>query len=159
MTIPLIMYLQTVQELHEMKEKSEGEEGTPVAAPATKKCCATYPYHPGCCGTLLFSSMHHNYLKDLPQGTILSPKRGFHRPARKRGQGKSSRIHLVDVNGGLQYRVHIFTFWHKQVNKGSMPELDMEHNYIGLYKTHEDTFKIMLAPKPKRLTPKKKKTN
>ena len=48
----------------------------------------------------------------------------------------------------------IFTFWRKQVDKGAMPEPNMDHNYIRLYKTHENTFQIMLTPKPKRSTPK-----
>ena len=56
---------------------------------------------------------------------------------------------LVDVNGGLWYGVLIFTFWHDQVDKGVMLEPNMEHKYIGLYKTHEDMFQIMLMPKPK----------
>ena len=50
----------------------------------------------------------------------------------------------------------IFTFWREQVDKGAMPELDMTNNYVSLYKTHEDTFQIMLTLKPKRPAPKKK---
>ena len=57
------------------KAESEGEEGTPVAALAAKKHCAVNPYHPSCCGTLLFSSMHHNYLKDLPPGNYTTQQR------------------------------------------------------------------------------------
>ena len=63
---------------------------------------------------------------------------------------------MVDINSGLWYRVPIFTFWQDQVDKGVMLEPDMEHNYIGLYKMHEDTFQIMLTPKPKRPPLKKK---
>ena len=73
------------------KAESEGEEGTAVAAPATKKRCASNPYHPGCCGTHLFSSLRHNYLMDLPQGTTLLIKEW---PAKRRRTGKSSR-HLT----------------------------------------------------------------
>ena len=32
---------------------------------------------------------------------------------------------LVDVNSGLWYGVPIFTFWQDQVEKGVMPEPDM----------------------------------
>ena len=55
----------------------------------------------------------------------------------------------VDVNSGLWYSVPIFTFWRNQVNKGAMPEPNMSSNYIRLYKTHKDTFQIMLTPKLK----------
>ena len=61
------------------------------------------------------------------------------------------------MNGGLWYGVPIFTFWREQVGKGAIPEPDMDHNYIGLYKNHNNTFQIMLTPKPKRPAPKKKK--
>ena len=37
-------------------EESEGEEGPLVAAPPTKKRRPGNPYHPGCCGTLLYAS-------------------------------------------------------------------------------------------------------
>ena len=47
-------------------------------------------------------------------------------------------------------------FWHNQVDNGAMLEPDMTSNYIGLYKTHKDTFQIMLMPKPKKPTQKKK---
>ena len=74
----------------------------------------------------------------------------------KRDRGRIQDIWL----GRHQWRplvcVPIFTFWKEQVNKCSMPELDMDHNYIGLYKTHEDMFQIMLTLKPKRPAPKKK---
>ena len=55
-------------------------------------------------------------------------------------------------DGSLLYVVPIFTFWQDQVNKGMMPEPDMSSNYIGLYKTHDNTFQIMLTPKPKTNT-------
>ena len=128
-----------------------------MAAPATKKRHASNPYRPGCCGTLLFSSLRHNYPKDLPQGTTLLIKEWLPRTAKKKETGEEFRTYdLVDVNGGLWYGVPIFTFWRDQVDKGAMPEPDMSSNYIGLYKTHEDTFQIMLTPKPKRPPPKKK---
>ena len=79
------------------------------------------------------------------------------RTAKKKETGEEFQTYdLVDVNGGLWYGVPIFTFWRNQVDKGAMPEPDMEHNYIGLYKTHEDMFQIMLTPKPKCPQPKKK---
>ena len=70
--------------------ESEGEEGMAVAAPATKKRRASNPYRPGCCGTLLFSSLRHNYPKDLPQGTTLLIKEWLPRTAKKK-LGKSLR--------------------------------------------------------------------
>ena len=128
-----------------------------VAAPATKKRRASNPYRPGCCGTLLFSSLRHNYPKDLPQGTTLLIKEWLPWTCKKKETGEEFKTYdLADVNRGLWYRVPIFTFWRDQVDKGSIPEPYMSSNYIGLYKTHEDTFQIMLTPKPKRLTPKKK---
>ena len=135
--------------------ESEGEEGTPVTAPAAKKCRAGNPY---CC-TLLFSSTRHNYPKDLPQGTTLLIKEWLPRTCKKKDTREEFKtFDLVDVNGGLWYGIHIFAFWHDQVDKGAMPETDMEHNHIGLYKMHEDTFQIMLTPKPQRPTSKKKQT-
>ena len=47
--------------------ENEGEEGTAVAAPVAKKRRASNPYHHGYCGTLLFSSLCHQYPKDLPR--------------------------------------------------------------------------------------------
>ena len=63
---------------------------------------------------------------------------------------------MVDVNGGLWYGVAMFNYWKEQVEKGVLPEPDMVNNNIGLYKDHEDTFQIMLVPKPKRPANKKK---
>ena len=37
-----------------------------ATAPVKKKWRASNPYCPGCCGTLLFSSLCHQYPKDLP---------------------------------------------------------------------------------------------
>ena len=137
--------------------ESEGEEEAVAAAPAVKKQCAGNHYRPGCCGTLLFSSLCHQYPKDLHQGTTLLIKEWLPRTAKKKETSEEFWTYdLVDINGGLWYSVPIFTFWRDQVDKGSMPEPDMEHNYIGLYKTHEDMFQIMLTPKPKRPQPKKK---
>ena len=92
----------------------------------------------------------------LPQGITLTKEWLPHTCKKKETGEEFKTFNLVEINGGLWYRVLIFTFWHKQVDKGAMPESDMTSNYIGLYKTHEDTFQIMLIPKPKRLTPKKK---
>ena len=139
------------------EEESSGEEETVAAAPAAKKRRASNPYHPGCCDTLLFSSLRHQYPKDLPQGTTLLIKEWLPRTAKKKETGEEFRMYdLVDVNGGLWYGVPIFTFWRDQVDKGAMLEPDMEHNYIGLYKMHEDSFQIMLTLKPKHPQPKKK---
>ena len=128
-----------------------------VAAPVTKKWGASNPYHPGCCRTLLFSSFRHQYPKDLPQGTTLLIKEWLPRTAKKKETGEEFKtFDLVDINGGLWYGVPIFTFLWDQVDKGAILEPDMSSNYIRLYKTHDNTFQIMLTPKPKRLTPKKK---
>ena len=143
--------MDTSQTPHD-KEESEGEEEAIAAAPVAKKRRASNPYCPGCCGTLLFSSFCHNY----PQGTTLLIKEWLPRTCKKKETGEEFKTYdLVDANGSLWYGVPIFTFWRDQVDKGSMPEPDMSNNYIGLYKTHEDTFQIMLTPKLKR-PPKKK---
>ena len=77
--------------------------------------------------------------------------------ARKKDTGEEFKTYdQVDINGGLWHDELIFTIWHKQVEKGSIPEPDMTNNYIGLYKTHDDTFQIMLTLKLKRPAPKKK---
>ena len=70
--------------------ESEGEEEATAAAPAAKKWHASNPYRPGCCGTLLFSSLRHQYPKDLPQGTTLLIKSGYCEPPRRKRQGRSS---------------------------------------------------------------------
>ena len=129
------------------KAESKGEEEQVVAAPAAKKHHASNPYRLSCCRTLLFSSLHHNYPKDLPRAQCYSSRSGFHVQCEEFLTYVT--YDLVDVNGGLWYGVPIFTFWRDQVDKGSIPEPDMEHNYIRLYKTHKDTFQIMLTPKPK----------
>ena len=54
---------------------------------------------------------------------------------------------MVDINSGLWYGVPIFTFWQEQVGNGAIPEPDMEYKYIDLYKTHEESFQIMLTQK------------
>ena len=69
---------------------------------------------------------------------MLLIKSGSHRQL-KRTLEEFKTFDLVDVNGSLWYGVPIFTFWRDQVDKGSMPEPDISNNYIGLYKTHEDT--------------------
>ena len=122
--------------------ESKGEEGMPVAVPAAKKRCVSNLYCPGCCGTLLFSSMWHNYLKDLHKAQLYSSRSGYQELARRKRQ---RIIQDLNVNGGLWYGVPIFTFWQDQVDKGAMPEPDMEHNYIRLYKTHKNSFQIMLT--------------
>ena len=73
--------------------------------------------------------MSHNYPKDLPQNYT-----SYQGMATKELQEELKTFNLVDVNGGLWYGVPIFTFWRVQVDNGSMPEPDMDHNYIGLYK-------------------------
>ena len=73
------------------KGESKGVERMVVAAPVAKKRHASNTYRPGCCRTLLFSSLCHKYPKDLPQGATLLIKSGYRRPARRKKQGKSSR--------------------------------------------------------------------
>ena len=108
---------------------------------------------------LLFSSsLHHQYPKDLPQGTTLLIKKWQPWTCKKKETSEEFKTYnLVDVNGGLWYGVLIFTFWRDQVEKRAMLEPDMGHNYTSLYKTHKDTFQIMLTPKPKRLYQRRNK--
>ena len=87
--------------LHGEAESSDEEEAV-AAAPAAKKRCVSNSYYPGCCGTLLFSSLCHQYPKDLPQGTTLLIKKWLPRTAKKKETGKKFQTYdLVDVNGGL----------------------------------------------------------
>ena len=53
------VFADTLRVVHD-EEESEGEEEPVVAAPAAKKRHAAKPYHPSCCGTLLFSSLCHS---------------------------------------------------------------------------------------------------
>ena len=73
--------------------ESEGEEGTVVAAPATKKRRASNTYFPGCWGTLLFSPLHHQYPKDLPQGTTLLIKEWLPQTAKKKDTGEGFKTY------------------------------------------------------------------
>ena len=156
LTLMMTVFLWTLLELCMAKQKSAMRKRC-WAAPAAKKRQVSNPYRPGCCGTLLFSSLWHQYPKGLPQGTTLLIKEWLQRTSKKKDSREEFWMYdLVDVNGGLWYGAPIFTFWWDQVDKGVMPEPDMEYNYIRLYKTHKDTFQIMLTPKPKRPAPKKK---
>ena len=133
------------------------EKRSSCGSSCCKEAACQHPYCPGCCSILLFSSLYHNYLKNLPQGTTLLIKEWLPQTCKKKETGEEFKTYdLVDVNGGFWYGVPIFTFWREQVDKGAMPEPDMTNNYIGLYKTHNDTFQIMLTPKSKRPPPKKK---
>ena len=105
----------------------------PVAAPVTKKHCATNPYCPGCCGTLLFSRLRHQYPKDLPR-VLHCSSRVVTTDMKEEGDiGEEFKMYdLVDVNRGLVVQsayVHLLT------RKGANVEPDMDHNYICLYKT------------------------
>ena len=75
----------------------------------------------------------------IPQG----PTTGYHPShqgvaavnSQKKETGKVFQtFDLVNINGGLWYRVPIFTFWREQVEKGVMLEPDMEHNYLDFTK-------------------------
>ena len=82
--------------------ESEEEEEVAAAAPAVKKRRAGNPYCPGCCGTLLFSSLCHQYPKDLPQGTTLLIKEWLLCTTKKKETGEEFWTYdLVDINGGL----------------------------------------------------------
>ena len=61
---------------------------------------------------------------------------------------------LVDVNSGLWYGFPSLLL-ERTSRQGEMPEPEMEHNCVRLYKTHDDTFQIILTLKPKIPTPKK----
>ena len=84
------VFADTLRTLQDEVESS-GEKEAVVAAPATKKREASNPYRPGCCRTLLFSSLRHNYLKDLPRAPPFSSRSGCHKQQRKKKLGKSSR--------------------------------------------------------------------
>ena len=60
---------------------------------------------PSCCGTLLFSSLCHQYLKYHPQGMMLLIKEWLLQTCKKR-TGEEFKTF------GLWYGVPIFTFWH-----------------------------------------------
>ena len=146
------VFADTPRAVHNKRRRGRNACGSSAA----KKHCAANPYCPSCCGTLLFSSMHYNYLKDLPQEQCYLSGVAANDSKEKRHSEEFKTYDLVEMDSGLWYGVPIFTFWRNQVDKGAMPEPDMDHNYIGLYKTHDNTFQIMLTPKPKRPTPKKK---
>ena len=94
-------FADTSRTLHNEAE-SNGEEGVVAAAPAAKKWRASNPYHPGCCGTLIFSSLQHQYPKDLPQRTTLLIKEWLPQTVKKKDTGEEFHIFdLVDINGGL----------------------------------------------------------
>ena len=91
--------------------ESDDKVETPVAAPAAKKRRASNPYHPGCCSTLLFSSLCHQYPNDLPQGTTLLIKEWLPRTTKKKDTGEEFKtFNLVDINGGLWYGVQSSPF-------------------------------------------------
>ena len=71
--------------------ESEGEEEATAAAPVAKKRRASNPYRPGCCSTLLFSSLHHQYPKDLPRGQHSSSRSGYPEQPRRRRPVRSFR--------------------------------------------------------------------
>ena len=89
--------------------------------------------------------------------TSKQPKEWLLHTTKKKDTGEEFKtFDLVDINRDLWYGVPIFTFWRNQVDKGAMPEPDMSSNYIGLYKTHKDTFQIMLTSNQSSWHPKKK---
>ena len=153
----MMMYLWSLQELCTMKQKvKERKEclqqlllqrsGMP-ATPTVLVVAA--PFFSAPCTTSTLRTYHR-----VPP---FSSRSGYRTPPEEGHWEEFKTYDLININGGLWYRVPIFTFWCEQVDKGAMPEPDMSNNYVGLYKTHEDTFQIMLTPKPKRLTTKKKK--
>ena len=72
-------------------EESEGEEGQIVAAPPAKKHRPSNPYHPGCCGALLYASTQHKYPKDLPRELLSSSRNGYPDLRRRRTHRKRSK--------------------------------------------------------------------
>ena len=73
--------------------ESDNEEEAHVAAPATKKRRASNLYHPGCCRTLLFSSLRHIITpRTSPRGQPFLLRNGFCRQPRRKTLGKSSRL-------------------------------------------------------------------
>ena len=125
-----------------------------MAAPVTKKCKPATPTVLVVAG-LSSSAPFTTTTQRTSQGNNPPHQEWLPWTAKKKETREEFKtFDLVDINGGLWYGVPIFTFWREQVDKGVMLEPDMSSNYIGLYKTHEDTFQIMLTPKPKRPTPK-----
>ena len=120
-----------------------------VAAPVAKKRCASNPTVPVV--VVPFSSPATPPVPQGPSpGTTLLIKEWLLWTCKKKKTGEEFKTF------GLWHGVPIFTFWCDQDDKGAMPEPDMSSNYIGLYKTHEDTFQILLTPRLKRPTSKKK---
>ena len=99
----------------------------------------------------------------LPQGLITGDNHPHQEWLPQTAKEKRNQGRVQDIWPGrhkwrpLVRRTHIHILA-GQVDKGAIPELDMSSNYIGLYKTHDDTFQIMLTPKPKRPAPRKKTT-
>ena len=154
--LQMMMLMQIIRELYMMKRKvverkrrlqklllqRNGGPATHIvlvaAAPSFSPACAINTPRPS-------------------SGNDLLTKEWLPQTAKKKDLGEGFKTYdLVDVNGGLWYSILVFTFWHDQVEKGVMPEPNMNSNYIGLYKTCKYTFQIMLTPKPKRPVPKKK---
>ena len=92
-------YLRT---LWQMGKRRRGRNGCDSSC--CKETMCSNPYCPGCCCTLLFSSICHNYLKDLPQELHFSSRNGFCGPVRRRRHGEEFKIYdLVGINGGFWY--------------------------------------------------------
>ena len=137
--IPVKMYLQTIQELSMMKRKA-AERKRRLQQLLLQRNSRQQTHIILVAVGPSFSAAFDTTTPRTSTRHNLLIKEWLLQICKKKETEKNSKTYdLVDVNSGLWYRVPIFTFWHNQVDKGAMPELDMEHNYIRLYKTHKDT--------------------
>ena len=89
------------KELHMTREKMR-EKRSSCGSSCCKEAACQHPYCPGCCSILLFSSLYHNYLKNLPQGTTLLIKSGYQDMKEEGDIGEEFKMYdLVDANGGF----------------------------------------------------------
>ena len=134
----------------------EGRGGCSSSAAKKQRAANLLPswllWHP------LFSSLCHNYPKDLQRHNPPHQEWLLH-TYKKKETGKEFKTYdLVDVNGRLWYGVPIFTFWRDQVDKGAIPEQDMTNNYIRLYKPMR-TLPNNVNAKPRDQHPKRNNNN
>ena len=105
MTMTMMMtYSWALCELHKMRRKAK-ERRSACNSSCCKEVVCQQPYCPGCCGTLLFSSIRHNYPKDLPRAPPFSSRSGYHAPPIKRTLAKSSK----HMSGGCEWRLMVWS--------------------------------------------------
>ena len=133
------------------KEESGGERA-PATALATKKRRAANPYCPGCCGT--FSSVPFITSPQLPQGLTTRHNPTHQGVITADCQEEENWQRVQDLWPGrhewrsLVWSPHIHLLA-GTVDKGAMPEPEMEHNYISLYKHTKKASRLCLHQNPK----------